>query len=223
MILYHGSRNIIRQPIHGFGNPHNDYGLGFYCTENIELAKEWACTDDGSGFANKYELKEDGISCCRLKEPDFHILNWLALLLKNRDFAVSLGLPSEARTYILDTFYPDISMYDVIIGYRADDSYFSFAKAFLNGSISLEQLSQAMKLGRLGEQVVLISEKAFTNIKYVGNEKADGDVYWNKRKARDSAARKQFEKIRNEGSVDHGIYVIDILRKKWKDNDPRLR
>ena len=45
MIIYHGSKNIITKPEFGKGNIANDYGLGFYCTENIELAKEWACSD----------------------------------------------------------------------------------------------------------------------------------------------------------------------------------
>ena len=39
--VYHGSSQIIQQPVIGKGNPNNDYGLGFYCTESVELAKEW--------------------------------------------------------------------------------------------------------------------------------------------------------------------------------------
>lgn len=39
MILYHGSNHIIDKPLYGAGKKHNDYGIGFYCTENIELAK----------------------------------------------------------------------------------------------------------------------------------------------------------------------------------------
>ena len=49
--------------------------------------------------------------------------------------------------------------YDVIIGYRADDSYFSFAKDFINNTISVEQLAEAMRLGELGIQIVLKSER----------------------------------------------------------------
>ena len=42
MPLYHGSSFIIERPEFGKGNPFNDYGLGFYCTETLELAKEWS-------------------------------------------------------------------------------------------------------------------------------------------------------------------------------------
>ena len=54
LILYHGSPKVIEQPRFGFGNPKNDYGLGFYCTESPELAKEWACSVETDGYANKY-------------------------------------------------------------------------------------------------------------------------------------------------------------------------
>ena len=30
--LYHGSRDIIKKPVYGYGKKYNDYGLGFYCT-----------------------------------------------------------------------------------------------------------------------------------------------------------------------------------------------
>ena len=39
MIIYHGSENIIYTPVFGGGNPGNDYGRGFYCTEDKELSK----------------------------------------------------------------------------------------------------------------------------------------------------------------------------------------
>lgn len=43
MLLYHGSEKILEKPVYGFGRTDNDYGRGFYCTEDRELAKEWAC------------------------------------------------------------------------------------------------------------------------------------------------------------------------------------
>ena len=36
MLLYHGSDHIIEKPEFGAGKKHNDYGRGFYCTQNIE-------------------------------------------------------------------------------------------------------------------------------------------------------------------------------------------
>ena len=44
--LFHGSDHIIETPIYGVGKKHNDYGQGFYCTEDIALAKEWAVSEE---------------------------------------------------------------------------------------------------------------------------------------------------------------------------------
>ena len=79
MILYHGSRQIVKTPEYGIGKSTNDYGQGFYCTESLELAKEWACPVQMNGYANKYEFDMEALSVLRLNEGDYHILNWLAL------------------------------------------------------------------------------------------------------------------------------------------------
>lgn len=222
IILHHGSTKIIEKPILGLGNPKNDYGLGFYCTKNIELAKEWAVTERNDGFVNSYEFDLKGMDILYLNRKPYHILNWLSILLKNRTFVLSQGLPSEAKTYLLDEFLPNYEPYDLIVGYRADDSYFSFANAFLNNTISLEQLRKAMFLGKLGEQVVLKSEKAFSRLTFKESISIDSSQYYPKRQARDRQAREDFQKEKRSSSPADAIYMIDILRQKWTNDDPRL-
>ena len=56
MLLYHGSVSIIEQPTFGKSKRQNDYGLGFYCTQSLDLAKEWAVEENRNGYANKYAL-----------------------------------------------------------------------------------------------------------------------------------------------------------------------
>lgn len=220
--LFHGSTKVVEKPILGVGNPKNDYGLGFYCTENLELAKEWASAERNDGFANSYEMDKEGLDILRLNKTPYHILNWLAILLKNRTFVLSQGLPSEAKAYLLENFLPDYEQYDLIIGYRADDSYFSFANAFLNNTISLEQLRKAMYLGKLGEQVVLKSEKAFSKIIFIESIPVDSNLYYPKRQARDRQAREDYQKEKNATSSVDAVYMIDILREKWTNDDSRL-
>ena len=222
IIIYHGSTKIIEKPILGFGNPKNDYGLGFYCTKNIELAKEWAVTERNDGFVNSYEIDLKGMDILYLNRKPYHILNWLSILLKNRTFVLSQGLPSEAKAYLLDEFLPNYEPYDLIVGYRADDSYFSFANAFLNNTISLEQLRKAMFLGKLGEQVMLKSEKAFSCLTFKESIFIDSSQYYPKRQARDRQAREDFQKEKQSSSPVDAIYMIDILRQKWTNDDPRL-
>ena len=173
MLLYHGSPTIVKKPVFGFGSEKNDYGRGFYCTESIELAKEWACPTVQDGFANKYEFDISELKVMYLNKDGYNILNWIAVLLNNRIFPKRSPVSRQASEYILTEFLPDISGYDVIWGYRADDSYFSYAKDFLNNTISVNQVSQAMKLGELGEQIVLMSEQAFDNIRFVASDPGD--------------------------------------------------
>lgn len=225
MILFHGSPQMVEVPQYGFGSNENDYGLGFYCTQSNDLAKEWACPTVQSGFSNKYELDMDGLRVLHLNSEGYHILNWIAILLQNRIFPKRSPVARQANNYILQEFLPDIAGYDVIIGYRADDSYFSFAKDFLNNTISVNQLSQAMKLGELGEQVVLKSKRAFDQIHFQGYEIADGSVYNPRRMEREDRARTAY--LTNHGAdfsrVSDEIYVLDIIREGMKNDDPRLR
>ena len=184
LTIYHGSSKIIERPDFGTGNPHNDYGLGFYCTESMELAKEWASSTETDGFANQYQLNLTGLSTLSLTSGDYHILNWLSVLLENRRFRIDGAIAQQAKAYISENFSVDYKQYDIIRGYRADDSYFSFANAFLNNTISVTQLEKAMVLGKLGEQIVLISQKAFASIEFVNAIPAPNEIYLPKKLAR---------------------------------------
>ena len=86
MIVYHGSEKIIEVPKYNGSKRSNDYGYGFYTTESIELAKEWACANDHDGFANSYELDLDNLSVLNLNSSDYNILNWLAILTRYRTY-----------------------------------------------------------------------------------------------------------------------------------------
>ncbi|MBR6119714.1 MAG: DUF3990 domain-containing protein [Oscillospiraceae bacterium] len=219
MLLYHGSKEIITKPKYNHGNAHNDYGKGFYCTEHIELAREWACQEPRDGFVNQYELATEDLRILRLTQPDYHILNWLAILLENRTFELKGRIAVSAKEYVLREFLPEYRSYDVIIGYRADDSYFSFARDFINNAISLQQLGKAMYLGSLGEQVVPISRKAFSALRYLGHEYVDGAAWYPKYTARDTAARNAYaEESAKEIGLEE-LTVLDIMRRRMKNED----
>lgn len=219
--IYHGSPHIVA-PVFGGGKANNDYGRGFYCTENLELAKEWACSQDSDGYANQYVLNLEGLNVLNLNGPQYNILNWLAILLENRKFSIADGLPYEARKYILEAFLPGYKSYDVIKGYRADDSYFSYARDFISNTLSLKDLKQAMMLGKLGEQVVLKSERAFGAITKGEVFPADRNEYYAKYIERDRVARENYREISSHAFSLDDIYVIDLIRGGIKNGDPRL-
>jgi hypothetical protein len=223
-ILYHGSARVIEMPDYGAGNPRNDYGLGFYCTEQIDLAKEWACGDAGGGFVNEYSLVTDDLNILNLSSPSFGILNWLALLTNHRTFRLTSKIAMQGRDYLLAHFLPGIAEYDAITGYRADDSYFAFAQDFLSNTISLEQLKRAMHLGELGEQFVVKSRKAFDLLHFEKSGIADGHIYYGRRVIRDAAARSAYLSAeRNTTPASDDIYLIDVIRQEMRQDDERLR
>lgn len=217
--LYHGSQNIIEKPIYGFGKKYNDYGLGFYCTENIAMAKEWGVFENQDGYANCYELECNGLEILDLNSQEYCILHWLTILLQNRQFDIPSGLAFEAKEYLLKNFAVDYEKIDAIVGYRADDSYFSFAQDFINGTISYRQLNWAMHLGKLGQQFVLKSKRAFEQLAYVGYEIAECDEWYAKKMVRDKTARREYFDIERNRYQRGDIYITQILDKEMKKDD----
>jgi hypothetical protein len=224
MLIYHGSKDRIEKPEYGKGKPYNDYGLGFYCTKDIEMAKEWSCGEDHDGFANIYEIDTTGLTILNLNDKEFTILHWLTVLLKNRSFRLTNQIAKDAKEYLLENFSVNTDAYDAIIGYRADDSYFSFAEDFLNNAISVHKLEKAMRLGNLGEQFVLISPAAFERIQFVDAENALRSKYYVLKSKRDKTARSVY--LNSDRKPSYGsdeLYMLDIMRQGVKPNDSRLR
>ena len=221
--LYHGSANIIEKPVFGFGKTYNDYGLGFYCTDSLEMAKEWAASKDQNGFANCYEMECDGLDILDLNAPDYCILHWLGILLQNREFDIPSPLALEAKEYLLANFAVDYKHRDAIIGYRADDSYFSFAQDFINGTISYRQLNNAMHLGKLGQQFVLKSQLAFDRIRFTGSEIAESNEWYAKKMLRDKTARREYFSVERNKRQRGDLYIMQIMDEEMKADDPRLR
>lgn len=224
MTLYHGSKKIIMNPTLYGGKQTNDYGYGFYCTKEIELANEWACPDNNDGYANEYSLDLTGLNILDLTKRQYNILNWIALLLQNRIPAGMSPNDEQVKEYIINNFSVDLTGVDVIIGYRADDSYFSFARDFVKNSITVSQLARAMELGKLGIQVVLHSEKAFVHLTYIKSTIASNEIYYTKRKARDLQAREEYKNATKDLQVGNDdLFVMDIIRQGVKNDDPRIQ
>lgn len=221
--IYHGSKDIIEKPVFGEGKTYNDYGLGFYCTDTLDMAKEWGVDKNRDGYANIYEIDVDTLNILNLNEEKYSILHWLAILLENREFDIPSALALEAKEYILNNFRVDYQKYDVIIGYRADDSYFSFAQDFINGTISYRQLTNAMHLGNLGQQFVLKSKKAFDGIKFSGYEIAESQIWFAKKELRDRSARREYLDVERNKRQRGDIYITQIMDEEMKPDDERLR
>lgn len=182
MKLYHGSKAIVDEPRAKGSNPANDYGPAFYLTEDLESAKEWACRNNSVGFVNVYSLNESNLRILDLRDKKYSPLNWLAILMHYRSIEPSFKLYFKNELKFLEEeYFIDVEQFDVVIGYRADDAYFRFPLDFIRGNITVEQLEGVYKAGKLGYQVVIISQKAIeqlTFVKYIEAEEKYIDNYF---------------------------------------------
>lgn len=222
MALYHGSPVVVDTPRCGYGNPHNDYGLGFYCTQDIEQAREWACQRGHDGFLNEYLFDTDGLDVLDLNDG-YTTLEWLAILLSNRPVDDTRPMAASNLEYLLDNFSVDISGYDVIIGRRVDDSYYSFCREFLNGLMTLELFRKVMDPGDVGNQCVLKSPRAFERISHKRSTGVDHHVYHRKYSARMRDAVEDCLGLRKRQSFGpDSLLMTDIARGGMARDDPRL-
>lgn len=165
--LYHGSPNMRVTPTFGLGENKHDYGAGFYMTLDIELAKEWAvCSSNSNGYLHKFVLDTVDLSILDFNST-YGILTWLATLAKHRS-ASNSKLTKRNEKLLIEKYYDsEIEKYDVIVGYRADDSFFSFSKKAIRGEVDIKLLDEIMREGNLGYQVFIQSEKAFKSLKEI--------------------------------------------------------
>lgn len=214
LILYHGSREKKVVPVYGVGRENNDYGRGFYTTANKELAKEWAWSVYAKGdkaYLHTYKINIDGLNILDLTK--FDSIHWIAELLTYRPINIEQKevFIDRYKDEFLNNYKLDTSDYDIIIGYRADDSYFTYATDFVMNRIYKETLENALRFGYLGLQIFIKSKKAFEMLNYTSVEEVD-IKYMEKFKKRDMIARKEYAKAReNNKSAREKITFTDVM------------
>lgn len=163
IILYHGSPEKEIIPRFGLGDERHDYGKGFYLTDSLELAKEWAVyrPDALNGWVHKYELDIDGLRI--LDFQDKNVLSWLAELMKHRDAADSKRYRMLSKRFI-EKYGVSTEDYDIIKGWRANASYFYIAKAFVRDEVDVDILEELLALGGLGIQYCIKTPKAYERL-----------------------------------------------------------
>ena len=136
LIIYHGSDNIIDNPSHEGGRKFSDFGIGFYATTNIEMAKSWATRrNDKPAYVNKYMFNVDGLNSLTF-DLDIH---WILFIAYNRGLILNDGIND-----ILNKRYENIDEYDVIIGPTADDRMFDTLNLFFNNNITIDHCLNAL-------------------------------------------------------------------------------
>lgn len=196
IILFHGTPEKVVVPTYGYGDEKHDYGKGFYLTENIELAKEWAVCrpNDNNGWVHKFEFDITDLKILDFQEKN--VLSWLAELMKHRDAADSKRYRMLAKQFI-EKYGIDTSGYDVIKGWRANASYFYIAKEFVKDNIDMDILEELLSLGDLGIQYCIKSEFAYSKLYELKEEvlSVSYDEFNEKYNHRDAMARKRMKDL----------------------------
>lgn len=196
LILYHGTPDEIVIPQYGRGDEKHDYGKGFYLSESIELAKEWAVCrpDETNGWVHKYELDTEDLRILDFQE--INVLSWLAELMKHRDASDTKRYRVLAEKFI-DKYGVDTTGYDVIKGWRANASYFYIAKEFVRDNIDIDILEDLLSLGGLGIQYCIKTEKAYAKLREVKGSLLPVDYaeFNEKYNERDNTARQRMHNL----------------------------
>ena len=190
MILFH----VV--PTYGMGEEKHDYGQGFYLTESIDLAKEWAVCrpNEAIGYVHQYELDMNSLQILDFQEKG--VLAWLAELMKHRDAADSKRYRMLAKKFI-EKYGIETSGYDVIKCWRANASYFYIAKEFVRDNIDMDILEELLSLGGLGIQYCMKSELAYSKLHEVPDSLVTVDYteFNEKYNQRDITARQKMREL----------------------------
>lgn len=213
-VLFHGSPKIVEKPLLGYGKNSNDFGPGFYLTEDRDLAKEWAVTYKRNGYLNKYELNIEGLNILDLTKVEEGLDQWIALILDNRPTSISQELKEE----FVSQNYPELYGVDVIIGYRGDSSILNILEDYLNSKIDGKNLQKKIKKSGLGLQFVLVSQTAIDKLKFIGCDSVSYFDYYRLKQIRDEKEREiyssnsQLETMRKNLALflDYGVNVLNV-------------
>lgn len=172
-VLYHGSFADKVVPTYGLGDDKHDYGRGLYLTPDKELAKEWAIGPRRvDGWVHTFTLDTSELSILNFELLENNkALYWVTELLKHREpskGSLNTALYQMYKNFLLQTYSQPTETYDVIVGWRADDSYFMIAEQLLSDGLAIPLLEEALTEGQLGIQFCLKTKKAFSCIQPVG-------------------------------------------------------
>ena len=216
MIIYHGSKSIVKEPEYKGSNPYNDYGPAFYMTLDLEAAQSWACKNNWVGVVNKYRIDNNSFKTLKILDltnrSKYNVLNWVAILMHFRDLSPSFVKGHQQALKWLEKYYVNVDEYDVVIGFRADDAYFKFPLGFIDGSLAYDDLEMVYLKGNLGIQYAFISKRAIKMIKFVKTINCEpaflGHYY-----AAVSNASKEVNEIMNLPRDYKKTYIFDLVRK----------
>lgn len=158
MIVYHGSTEIVSNPLVSVGRANLDFGQGFYVTTMKGQAVSWALRPmNGSmdKYLNTYEFKIDAIGRkFKILSFDSYNRKWLDFVVGNRR-GESLWKP-----------------YGIVMGGVANDRVFNTVELYANGLINADEALQRLKKHKPNNQICILKQEIIDNyLKFLKSEK----------------------------------------------------
>ena len=217
MNIYHGSKIVIDNPVVKGSDPTNDYGPAFYLTLDLDAAKSWACRHDSLGVVSEYFVDDRSYKNLKIldltRKDVYSVLNWVAILMHFRTLTPSFKKENEFTLKWLEKYYVDVDEYDVVVGYRADDSYFRFPISFVSNNLSYDDLEDVFLSGNLGVQYAFMSEKAIKALKYQKSIECDM-AFLGHHYSIVKEASNHFDELLNKPKDPRKTYILDMMRKE---------
>ena len=153
--LFHGSKNGIEGEIElTKSKKSNDFGVGFYCGESLEQSAMFVA---GFPASSLYIFDFDTKG---LKRRVFGVSNeWMLVIAYFRN-----RLGGFASSKIIRSLLDSIRDADYIVAPIADNRMFEIIDSFIDGEITDQQCQHSLSATNLGNQYVLVSEKALKHL-----------------------------------------------------------
>lgn len=148
-ILYHGSLEIVTEPVVRATKFYKDFGWGFYCTDVKKQAYKWVIRRiSEKGVVNFYSYVEN---------TDLKILKFEGLTDEWLDFIASCRAGNQHD-------------YDIVEGAMADDVIWDWVSDFLDGTVSRTAFWELVKFRHPTHQISFHTPRALQCLKYTGYE-----------------------------------------------------
>ena len=206
-LLFHGSKTQITGKVNiRSGREDTDFGQGFYAGENYEQAVSFV-----SGFDRPsvylLDFDESDLKCRRYSVDQ----EWMMTIAYYR------GALSEYRDHPKIKQYADhVRECDYVIAPIADNRMFQIIDSFISGEITDEQCRHCLAATNLGNQYVLVSEKAAGKIRQIErcyiseNEKA----YYRSVRSSETKLGEDKVKLARIRYRGKGFYLDEILARE---------
>jgi hypothetical protein len=156
MKLFHGGYLEIPSPDIHYGRTNADFGQGFYLSDSAEFAGRWVREKTGADIiVNSYELDETGLN---IKYFD-RDREWFSYVFSNRR-----SMPDKFNNF------------DIILGPIANDTIFDTMGIMTSGFLSDEEALRLLCIGPQYRQIVIKSERAAQQLKFISAEKLSQEM-----------------------------------------------